>query len=59
MQLISRFRKDVSGNVAMIFSLATIPAIMMIGAGIDYGRELTARAKLQNAIDEAALYGAP
>lgn len=55
MQLISRFRKDVSGNVAMIFSLATIPAIMMIGAGIDYGRELTARAKLQNAIDEAAL----
>jgi Mg-chelatase subunit ChlD len=55
MQLISRFSKDVSGNIGMIFSLATIPAVMMIGAGIDYGRELTARAKLQNAIDEAAL----
>jgi Flp pilus assembly protein TadG len=49
------FAQDRGGNVAIIFGLSFVPVIMMIGAGIDYGRIAAARGSLQQAADAAAL----
>jgi Flp pilus assembly protein TadG len=52
---ISRFRRDRSGNVAVIFTLALLPIISAIGCSIDYSRATQLRSKLQAAIDAASV----
>ncbi len=55
MSLMSRFRKDASGNVAILFGFAAIPLVGIAGAFIDYGRATSARTSLNAAVDSAAL----
>ena len=43
------------GNVAMMFGLAIIPLVGLVGAAIDYSRANDARTGLQVALDAAAL----
>ncbi|NJL07533.1 MAG: VWA domain-containing protein [Methylacidiphilales bacterium] len=50
-----RFWRSESGNVAVIFTLAAIPAIGLIGASVDYGRRSHALSQMQIAVDSAAL----
>jgi Flp pilus assembly protein TadG len=52
---IRSFRRSTSGNVAMIFGLALIPVLGMVGAGVDYSRAANLRARLQAAADAAAV----
>jgi len=43
------------GNVAIIFSLALIPLLLLAGGAVDYSRASAAKAKLNAAADAAAL----
>lgn len=52
------FRRDRSGNVAMLFGLAMIPVLGGIGAALDYSRASSTRSDLQSAVDSASLAGA-
>ncbi len=52
------FSSDRRGNVAIIFALTAIPAMLITGIGVDYAKALSVRSKLQNAADAAALAGA-
>jgi Putative Flp pilus-assembly TadE/G-like len=38
MTLFQRFRSDQRGNVAILFGLALIPVVGMVGAAVDYSR---------------------
>ncbi|WP_400767942.1 pilus assembly protein TadG-related protein [Methylosinus sporium] len=49
------FSRDQRGNVAIVLGLTFVPVVMMIGAGIDYGRIAAARGSLQQAADAAVL----
>lgn len=60
--ILSRLRKVVrafgrgrSGNVAIIFALALIPIVGVVGAGVDYGHAIAVRTALQAALDSTAL----
>ena len=44
-----RFVGANKGNVAVIFTLATIPLISFVGAAIDYSRANAARSAMQSA----------
>lgn len=55
MSLLSRFGKDASGNVAIMFGFLALPMIGIAGAAVDYGRASSARASLNAAVDSAAL----
>ena len=52
---IGRFRKDRSGNVAVIFTLALLPVLSAMGVAVDYSRATQVRSKLQSAIDAASV----
>jgi hypothetical protein len=54
-RLISRFRSDKRGNVAMIFGVAAIPLISAMGCAVDYSMATRMRAKLQSAADAASV----
>ncbi len=49
------FRRDVRGNVAMIFALAMIPIFSLAGLAIDYQMATTSKGKVQSALDGAML----
>lgn len=49
------FGKSDLGNVAVIFAIAIIPAIGLVGAAIDYSAANSMRARMQAAADSAAL----
>lgn len=49
------FLSDRTGNVALIFSLALLPVLLMVGSTIDYGRASNANTSLQDALDATAL----
>lgn len=53
--LISNFRSNSSGNVAMITALVAVPMIGAVGCAIDYSNAVMIRTKLQAAADAAAL----
>lgn len=55
MSLLTRFGKDASGNVGMLFGLALLPIVGLAGAAVDYARASAARATLAAAVDSAAL----
>jgi hypothetical protein len=49
------FRGNVSGNVAMIFSLSIIPMMAMGGAAMDLSRAVREKTELQSAADAAVM----
>ncbi|MEO1305932.1 MAG: pilus assembly protein TadG-related protein [Pseudomonadota bacterium] len=49
--------KDNSGQVAVLFALASIPLLALVGFAVDASRLVTAEQHLQRAIDAAALAG--
>ncbi len=51
----SCFRKDESGAVALVMGLAVIPLVMAAGLAVDYGNAVSVQARLQAAVDAAAL----
>lgn len=53
--LISGFRRDQRGNIAVIFALALIPVMTAVGCAIDYSRAVQIRSKLQAAADAASV----
>jgi Flp pilus assembly protein TadG len=52
---ISRFRGDLSGNIAVIFGIAILPVLGFVGAAVDYSRVNLARSAMQGALDSAVL----
>jgi Flp pilus assembly protein TadG len=50
-----RFSADHRGNVAVIFALALVPGIFLIGMGMDFSSAIQKKSKLNAAIDAAAL----
>ena len=46
------------GNIAVIFALASLPVLGMMGAAVDYGRANAVKADLQSALDATALMAA-
>lgn len=53
--LISRFRRDTSANIAVIFAIATIPILTAVGCATDYSMAARMKSKLQSAADTASL----
>jgi Flp pilus assembly protein TadG len=51
----SRFGGDLRGNVAVIFALAIIPVLTMVGAAVDYSRATQLKSKIQAAADAASV----
>lgn len=54
-RFLARVRRDVRGNVAMIFGLALIPIITAGGTALDLSRAMVAKSRLSNALDAAGL----
>src|ERR1700722_7301931 len=52
---IRRFRRDKSGNIAIIFALTLLPVLSAVGCAIDYSRATQLRSKLQAAADAASV----
>jgi Flp pilus assembly protein TadG len=50
----SSSRSD-SGNVTIIFALALLPIMLSVGVAVDYARVLSAKMRLQQAVDVAAI----
>lgn len=55
MSLLSSFRRDSRANVAMMFGLAIVPLVGMVGAAIDYSRIADERTRLVDALDAGVL----
>jgi Flp pilus assembly protein TadG len=56
-KIVPNFGGDRSGATAIIFGLAFVPAMMAVGAALDFYRAETTRSGLQKAIDTAVLAG--
>lgn len=54
---LAALRREPSGNVAIMFSLALVPIVGVVGAAVDYGNAVNIRSKLQVAADAAAISG--
>jgi Flp pilus assembly protein TadG len=50
-----RFVRAEDGNIAMIFAIAVLPLLSLVGAAIDYTRVSGARSAMQSALDSTAL----
>jgi Flp pilus assembly protein TadG len=55
LRLSSRFRRDERGNIAIIFALALLPIVSLIGSAVDYSLAVRAKAKLSASVDAALL----
>ncbi|KIZ36586.1 MULTISPECIES: Tad domain-containing protein [Rhodopseudomonas] len=53
--LARRFYRNENGNIAVIFALALLPVLILIGCAVDYARATQLRAKLQAAADAASI----
>jgi Flp pilus assembly protein TadG len=53
--LFDRFRRDQSGSTAIMFAIAAVPLLGMMGAAVDYGRAAAIRSALQASADATAL----
>jgi Putative Flp pilus-assembly TadE/G-like len=49
------FFSNIQGNVAPVFGLLTIPVLTVVGGAIDFSATMSTKAKLQNALDAAAV----
>ena len=47
--------RDRRANTAMIFALAFLPLLSVVGFAVDHNRHITAQNKVQTALDHAAL----
>jgi len=54
-KLLSRFRGNSKGNVAVIFAIACIPVLTAIGCAVDYSLAVRMRSKMQAAADAASV----
>ncbi len=52
---VAAFQRDTRGNVAMIFGLSAIPAMLMIAGSIDYSHYNSRQTSIHSAIDGAVL----
>ena len=52
------FKNNDNGAVAYLFALAAIPLILVVGVAIDLGKGISARTKIQTALDAGALAAA-
>lgn len=52
---LARFAAAEQGNIAMIFAIALVPVLSLVGAAVDYSRAVQARTSMQAALDSAAL----
>ncbi|WP_342725160.1 pilus assembly protein TadG-related protein [Bradyrhizobium sp. B097] len=55
LRTVSRFRRDRSGNIAMMFGLALLPLLVAVGCAVDYSRANQIRSKLISAADAASV----
>ncbi|MBR9824468.1 MAG: VWA domain-containing protein [Alphaproteobacteria bacterium] len=53
--LFKRFSRDRRGNVAIIFALSLLPLAVLTGGVVDYSSAMSARTRLAQALDAAAL----
>jgi Flp pilus assembly protein TadG len=53
--LLNRFRRDRSGNIAVIFTLSLLPILSAVGCAVDYSMANQLRTKLQAAADAASV----
>ena len=56
-RLISRWRAETRGNIAIIFALSVIPILSIVGVAIDTQMTMTQKNKVQAVIDNAVIYG--
>jgi Flp pilus assembly protein TadG len=49
------FRKDTRGNVALMFGVAVIPVMGMVGAAVDFSHANSVKTAMQAALDSTAL----
>ena len=54
---LARLKRCEKGNVLPMMAAALVPVLVTIGGGLDYARASLAKAKLQEAVDSAALAG--
>ena len=55
LSLLNCFRRNRSGNIAVIFGIACVPLISAVGCAVDYSMATRMRAKLQSAADGASV----
>ena len=55
--ILARLKRCERGNVLPMMAAALVPILVTIGGGVDYARASLAKAKLQEAVDSAALAG--
>ncbi|CAN7604022.1 pilus assembly protein [Bradyrhizobium sp. LjRoot220] len=53
--LLNRFRRDRSGNIAVLFAIASLPIMTAVGCAVDYSLATQLRSKLQSAVDAASV----
>jgi Flp pilus assembly protein TadG len=53
--LVSRFRHNLSGNIAVTFAIALLPILAAVGCAVDYSFATRMKAKLQSAADAASV----
>src|SRR5258707_7201134 len=54
-EILRSLRRDVRGNVAIIFGLTLVPLIFLAGMGVDYTAAVDRQVQLNAAADAAAL----
>ena len=52
------FRRNDKGSVGVLFALTTFAVVSLVGGAVDYGRAVTARDQMQNAVDASVLAAA-
>lgn len=53
--LVSRFRRNEDGNLAVTFGMCLLPIVLAVGVATDYSSATHDRASMQNALDAAIL----
>lgn len=53
--LVSRFRRNQDGNLAVTFGMCLLPIVLAVGVATDYSSATHDRASMQNALDAAIL----
>lgn len=55
-EYVRRFFDRQDGNVAIIFAFASLPMLLAVGTGVDYGLAMKRQGRMNAAADAAALY---
>ena len=54
---IAALRADKRGSVSLLFGITAIPALLLVGASVEYANALRIQAKLQSAADTGVIAG--